>query len=206
MTSHRRILSTFDMKPTSAPAGAKPDELMIDWTTLPAASTASVYLPGVSADDILETAAGLNGYQPFTRIDGHTVSCHAKGITYLPIPRAQGNLAGLIDVELPATVKTGDQFTIIVNQITNAQASIGSRDAAPRIAPAVVGLPGTGKRLAWRKVAGTFNLAFKVKTRRKALPCVEQNLSILSWIFESIPPNSRWYPIFLRTSALSPVR
>jgi hypothetical protein len=198
MTSHRRILSTFDMKPTSAPTGARPDELMINWTTLPAASTASVYVPGVSADDILATAAGLNGYQPFTRIDDHTVGCHAKGITYLPIPRAPGNLAGLIDVELPATIKTGDRFTIVINQITNAQASIRSRGTAPRITPAVVALPGRGERLAWRKVAGTFNLAFKVKTRRKALPCVEQNLSILGWIFEAIPPNSRWYPIFAR--------
>ena len=69
MTRTRRILSTFDLKPTTAPDGAKPDELMINWTTLPVGSTASLYLPGVSADDILAAAAKLNGYQPLTRLD-----------------------------------------------------------------------------------------------------------------------------------------
>ena len=61
MTVPRHMLSTFDIKPTRAPAGAKPDELMIDWTTLPAGAKASLYMPGVSADDILMMAAAIHG-------------------------------------------------------------------------------------------------------------------------------------------------
>ena len=94
MTTTRHILSTFDLKPTTAPDGAKPDELMINWTTLPAGSTASLYMPGVSADDILTEAAKLNGYQPFKKIDANTVGCEAQGISYVPIPKVPATWPG----------------------------------------------------------------------------------------------------------------
>jgi hypothetical protein len=40
MTRSRHMLATFDIQPTSAPPGARLDELMINWTTLPKGSTA----------------------------------------------------------------------------------------------------------------------------------------------------------------------
>jgi hypothetical protein len=199
MTSPRHILSTFDIKATSARVGVKPDELMINWTSLPAGSTASLYLPSVTADDILKTAAGLYGSQPFTRLDGHTIGCKAQGIAYVPIPPAPGNLAGLIDVKLPASIQRGDKLTVAVNQLTTQSARIPvSGSANGNRIPQTAIDRNPDKTIAWRKVAGTFKLALKVKTREEALPIIEHNLSILGWIFESIPPNSRWYPIFER--------
>jgi hypothetical protein len=75
-----------------------------------AARTASIYLPAVSADAILSTAGSMYGAQPFTRFDGHTLGCDAKGIAFMPIPPGSGNYAGLLTVELPNTVSKGDKY------------------------------------------------------------------------------------------------
>src|SRR5260370_33004097 len=56
-----------------------------------------------------------------TRADDHTLQCRTGGITYVPIPPGAGiNYAGLLSVELPATVRKGQVFTIVVRQVTNA--------------------------------------------------------------------------------------
>jgi hypothetical protein len=197
MTAPRHMLSTFDIKPTQAPAGAKPDELMINWATMPQGAKASFYMPGLSADDILTMAARINGYQPFTRLDPRTVGCDANGIAYIPIPRAPGNIAGLIDVALPPDVRIGDKVTIAVNQITSQSARIpvAAGAYATQFVPADRNSIST---ITWRRVTGTFKLALKVQPIKDALPAIERNLSLLRWIFSAIPSNSRWYPIFER--------
>jgi hypothetical protein len=195
MTYHaQRILGTFDIKPTTTAIDAKPDELMIDWTTLPAGSTSSLYLPPVSAKDIRAMAAGMYGYQPFALVDAHTVGCDAQGVTYVPIPRALGNFAGLIDVVLPAKAQIGDKLTVAVSQLTNQSAEI------PVIVNpfADVAMSRRSRQVTWRKVTGAFQLALKVKPDNETRPVVERNLAILRWIFESIPRQSRWHPVFVR--------
>src|SRR5580704_17483592 len=176
MTSPRHILSTFDVKSASSPVGAEPDELMIDWTTLPTGSTASLYFPAAHADDILATAAGLYGYQPFAKLDAHTVGLRAQGIGYVPIPRAPGNLAGFVDVELPSRTRTGEKITVAVSQLTTQSATI-----RPDRAPQYVPIGKARGASTWRKVKGTFKLAPRVRSRRDALPILERNLSILRW-------------------------
>jgi hypothetical protein len=187
--SSRQVLSPFDIRATTTPlpAGVRPDELMFDWTGLPAGATASIYLPAVTADGILATAGAMYGAQPYTRIDAHTLGCQARGITFMPIPPGSGNYAGLLDVELPATVRPGDQFAVVVSQVTNA---LTGRDAG---ADATVP-PGQG----WRKIAGTFKLSVPVSTRAQILPAAERDLSILRWILQAIPPTDRWYPVMSR--------
>jgi len=188
MTSHPvRIAGTFDIKPTASPAGARPDELMINWCTLPPGSIAKIYLPGVSADDIRTQAGALYGYQPFTLIDANTVGCPARGISYLPIPRAPGNLAGLLDVVLPDDAAIGDRLVVTVSQLSTQTATVADRTT--------VAFSGSSKQLAWRKVTGKFQLALKVTETKSARPVVERNLSILRWIFAAIPSASRWYPV-----------
>ncbi len=189
MTSHpKRIAGTFDIKPTTAPAGDRPDELMINWCTLPPGSMAKIYLPGVSAADIRTQAGALYGYQPFTLIDAHTLGCPARGISYLPIPRAPGNLAGLLDVMLPDDAAVGDRLVVTVSQLSTQTANVAIDRAA-------VAFSGASRQLAWRKVTGKFQLALKVAETASARPVVERNLSILRWIFAAIPPASRWYPV-----------
>lgn len=86
MNSLWRILGTFDIKASASPVGAKPDELMIDWTNLPVSTKASIYLPSVSANEIIETAGGMYGFRFFTLIGAHTLGCKAQGVTFMPIP------------------------------------------------------------------------------------------------------------------------
>jgi hypothetical protein len=195
MTNPHRIIGTFDVKPTTAPASAKPDELMIDWTTLQPGSTASIYLPSASSKDIQTMAAAIHGYQPFGVVDAHTISCPAQGISYVPVPRVSGNLAGLIDVVLPSNVKIGDKLTVAVTQLANQSANLPIV-TVPSTTSIAVARP--TKQTTWRKASGTFQLALKVKTTSETLPIVERNLSILRWIFETIPQDSRWRPVFAR--------
>jgi hypothetical protein len=185
MSGAARILGSFDIKPTAAAAGAKPDELMIDFTTLPAGAVAAIYLPAVSADDIRAAAAAIHGYQPFSGIDAHTVGCEARGVVYLPIPRAPGNLAGFIDVTLPET-RPGGRFTVAVTQLTNA--GIGERDTAAA----------RRNRATWRTGAGSFQLALLAKRPAETRALVAGDLAVMRWLFQSVPPDSRWRPVFVR--------
>jgi len=199
MSAQRHMLSTFDAKPTHAGVGAKPDELMINCATLPKGARASLYMPGARADEILTLAAGINGYQPFGRVDAHTIEFSAAGIAYVPLPRAPGNLAGLIDIVLPEHIRTGDRITLTFNQLTNQSARIPTgrgREKEPETAEPTPRRP--TRTIAWRRVTGTFKLALKVKPVAEALPEIERNLSLLRWIFEMMPRDSRWYPIFER--------
>lgn len=201
MTAHR-MLSTFDIKPTlaTAPRSSMPDELMIDWTAVPAGSIASIYLPSASAEEIAGAAAAMCGSRIFVPVDANTVRCDALGVAYMPIPRAEGNLAGFIDVTLPRAVHKGDKLTVTFQQLTNKSATIPGRRG--RISRDAVGAFSAGsaptRQIAWRAVTGTFQLAQKVDGAVETLNKVERNLSILRWIFESIPRDSRWRPIFVR--------
>jgi hypothetical protein len=201
MTAYR-MLSTFDIKPTSPTAlpSGKPDELMIDWTALPAGSIASIYLPSANAEQIASAAAGMFGSRIFIPVDANTVRCDALGVTYMPIPRAPGNLAGLIDVDLPGAVHKGDRLTVTFQQLTDKSAAIPSRGS--RISRDAIGAVSAGsaptRQITWRAVTGTFQLALKVAGAAETLNKVERNLSILRWIFESVPRDSRWHPIFVR--------
>ena len=191
----RRMLGSFDIKPTTAPAGQKPDELMLDCTTLPKGSRARLYMAGISADEILAAAGAIHGYQPFERIDDHTIGFAAPGVLYVPIPRAPGNIAGLMDVTLPADVRVGDRFIVAVTQLTNRSALIAT---APRFDSPVVGPSRQTQTIAWRTPTGTYQLALKVKSELETLPLVAQELSILRWIFEAVPVGSRWRTVVLR--------
>jgi hypothetical protein len=185
MTVSRQALSTFDIKPTAAslPAGLKPDELMFDWTALPAGATASIYFPAIGASEIVKTAGSMYGSQPFTSIDANTVGCDCKGTTFMPIPPGSGNYAALLAIGLPPTVGRGGRYTVTVTQLTNAQGP--SRRAK-------------GGLLTWRKIVGTFHLAIKMESEAKSLPKIEQNLALLRWIFSTLPSASRWYPVMQR--------
>jgi hypothetical protein len=199
MTASHRILSTFDIKATSGSLDARPDELMIDWTSLPAGSKASLYLPSANADAVISKAASMYGFQSFAKINAHTIDCDVYGVSYLPIPAGQGNIGGFIDVQLPANVKKGEKFTVTISQLSNQYAATKGNRTDSSIGPATFVAGNNDARLIkWRKVTGTFQLALKVDGKAETLHIIERNLSVLRWIFESIPLDSRWYPIFVK--------
>jgi hypothetical protein len=190
----RTALDTFEIRPT--PAGLQPDqtpdELMIDWGKVPAGSVASIYLPGVDVDEVLTMASGMYTTHRLTRLDNHTLLCPTGGITYIPVPAGTGsNYAGLLSIDLPATVTRGQEFNIVVRQVTNAFGS----------PPVIIFAAAAGtapSKLEWRRVLGAFQLTIPVSTKGLLLEREERLLSVLRWIAEAIPHDSRWYPVFVR--------
>ena len=203
VASPHQVPQTFDIKPTAASLapGQKPDELTIDWGELPAGSKASIYLPGTSADTILEMADKLYSYHGLSRADAHTLNCTASGITYVPIPPGVGsNYAGLMTIDLPATVKRGQAFRVVSRQITNtSDRLVGQPPPLPGIEIAARARRAAATdQIEWRRVLGSFQLTIPVETKETLLVPEERLLSVLRWIFRGIPRHSRWFPVFRR--------
>jgi hypothetical protein len=197
VASPHQVPQTFDIKPTTASlaAGEKPDELLIDWGNVPAATRASIYLPGISAKTILDMANSLYTRHGLSSSDDNTLTCKARGTTYVPIPPGVGsNYAGLLTVNLPATVTRGQEFKVITRQITNISAE---RPGGVILLKAKQGAP-SEDIIEWRRVLGTFQISIPVETRAELLRPEERLFSVLLWIAEAIPKQSRWYPVFVR--------
>ena len=197
-----QALSTFEIRPTQIglQPGQTPDELMIDWGNLPKDSIASIYIPAVGADAILAMAARLYTSHRMVRADEYTVRCKTGGITYLPIPPGTNiNYPGLFSVELPATVRQGQVFNIVVRQVTNA---FGNRTSQQRKTETRRKTKVTDARVTeeieWRRVLGAFQLTIPVGKKGLLLEREERDLSVLRWIAEAIPHHSRWYLVFNR--------
>jgi hypothetical protein len=123
--SAHRVPQTFEVKPSAAPLQHGPlagrtDELMIDWGEVPVGSTARIYLPKVSSNEVLALASWMYGTHPLSAFDAHTIECKTiAGVTFVPIPHGVGGpLAGLFTVDLPQTVTTGEEFDIVVRRIS----------------------------------------------------------------------------------------
>src|SRR5207237_258524 len=115
--------------------GDPPDELMIQWGNVPRGSDAAVYIPGTSAAKVLEMAGELYPTHRLEQADAHTLRCPAEGITYIPIPAGTDvNYPGLLTIDLPSTVRKGEVFKVVVQQITNAA---GRRPAPPPPPPRI---------------------------------------------------------------------
>jgi hypothetical protein len=205
-----RVPQTIDVRP-SPPAQSTdrfsllsyPDEIMIDWGKTPLGSVASIYWPAVSAASVLQLAAQLYPAQTLSAADANTIQCKVVNpVTYIPIPAGTGgSFAGLLTVDLPASVRIGDEFDIVVRRITTRQvtkprdaetAGTGARPAA-HAPDAVVENP-----LVWRYATGSFLVKIPVQKESTILPVDENLLAILKWRLGLIGPGNRWYPVLLR--------
>lgn len=218
--SHR-IPDTFDVRPTSSrlPAGWTPDEIMIDWGNTPTGSEATIYLPRLEADQILDMAATLYGGTPLRRVDDSTLSAPVGGATWIPVPAGEGpSYAGLLTIQLPASVTRGEGFKVVVRQISSRAGKVtpppppplqAGRSASPASHRAggasVAGSAGTSiavpvERLSiqQRYTLGAFQITIPVRTKKTLLGPEERALSVLAWIAQSISPQDRWFPVFRR--------
>jgi hypothetical protein len=215
----RRALDTFEVRATNPllPERLPPDELMIDWGGLPHGSRASVYLPEVDAAQVVRTADRLYGTHRLQYADAHTIECPTGPTTYIPIPAATDlHYAGLLSVDLAPEVRKGQEFSVVVRQITNAA---GIRRGKPPGEPPVqidvaargdvavgdaalslfASASSEGNRvILWRTVLGAFQLTIPVKTKQVLLADEERMLSVLLWIAEGIAVHNRWYRVFER--------
>ena len=203
-----RVPQTIDVRPSPPAQSADstsilsyPDEMMIDWGKTPPGSTASIYWPAVSAASVLKLAAELYPAQTLSAADTNTIQCQVVSpVTYIPIPAgAGGSFAGLLTVDLPNTVRYGDEFDIIVRRITTKQVVVPTPPAPPKIAvPAVTAEADDENLLVWRYVTGSFLVRIPVQEESTILPGDENLLAILKWRLGLISPGNRWYPVLLR--------
>jgi len=232
--SAHRVPQTFDVKPsapppTTGPLAGQPDELMIDWGAVPVGSVARIYWPAVLSADVIKLASWMYGVHPLTASDAHTIEIKTvQGVTFVPIPQGTGDYyAGLFTVDLPQTVRTGQEFDIVVRRIGKRPRRIRPTPPpppppppAPKIAPAKRGtggnidLPEPGlplraarpsveaaaeEKLAYeRYIVGSFQVKIPVSTREAMLPAEETTLAILKARLEAFPTTNRWYPVLLR--------
>jgi len=192
-SASRLVPNPFQMRPTAAnlPPGAIPDQLMIDWGSTPVGSVATLYLPAASAADIILQAAAIPyGRKDLTLVDTHTLQFPTRGITYIPIPQnAGGNLASLFSVELPPGVRKGQEFNILVRQLTSVSEDVEN----PR------GVYEQGRpMIEWQRVLGTFQVKISVLTKAEMLAPEERLLSVFRWVLKTHSKQSRWYPVISR--------
>lgn len=172
-------------------ADNKPDELRLDFSELPDGCQASIYLPATGSATILDWATRLYTTHRLTAADAHTISMPASGTGFMPIPQGGDvNYAGLLTIDFPPGIRKGQQFAIAVSQLTSTGAV---REVIPQVSDAAA-----AQVRPWRRVLGQFNLTVPVLTKADILPDAERLLSILLWTARTIPPSSRWHPVFQR--------
>ena len=195
--------TTFEIRPTAAslPEHQTPDELMIDWNNTPSGGEATIYLPAVTAADVLTMANHLYPTHKLRRDGDHTIRCRTGGITYVPIPPGGSvNYAGLLTVDVDASGRRGETFDVVVRQVTNA---FGRKPPPPPPPPKLEdhaeGAEAIVTRgIEWRRVIGAFQLSIPVRNKEALILREERDLSLLRWIATAIPSTSRWYEVFHR--------
>ena len=200
-----RVPQTIDARP-SPPAQSTdptsilsyPDEMMIDWGKTPIGSVASLYWPSLGASSVLKLAAQLYPEETLTAADANTIQFRVVSpVTYIPIPPgAGGSFAGLLTVDLPASVRYGNEFDVVVSRITTRQVLAPTPPPTPPQPKA--SQPAAARLALWRYITGSFLMKISVQEESIILPGDENLLAILKWRLTLIDPSNRWYPVLVR--------
>jgi galactose oxidase-like protein len=183
----RTAQTSFDVKPSDVPteiltATATPatvstsrrlraDELVFRRNDLPHGTMVELYLPDVDIEDVLALSSLRNGPPTLKKVDDRTIRFELGEVTYVALPGGRElNIAGLMSVTLPKGIVAGQIYTLPVKQYS-------------------------GRTLRW---VGAFNLRIPVDHGPNLLPGETEKLSILRYIFETMPEKDRWYPVFER--------
>jgi hypothetical protein len=201
----RRMTHPVQVRPTPKNSLA-PDELMILWGSTPADSLAQLYLPALDAEAMIKTAQDLYPAQQLGLVDAHTISCVTRGVTFLPLPEGVALAAGLLSIDLPAGIKKGDSYSILVRQLTEASALLPPPPPppppAPKAAAEVTGsrvlILNPPNRVVWQRVVGAFRFTINISTKQQLLLPEERLLAVLRWMLTATPKSRRWYPVLER--------
>jgi hypothetical protein len=119
LVASRRMPHPVQVRRT--PQGSRnPDELMVLWGSTPSGSEAELYLPELSAPEILRLADRRYADHRLRIVDPHTIACPSGGATFVPLPEGGPLAAGLLTIDLPSGIRRGDAYTIMVRQLTDA--------------------------------------------------------------------------------------
>jgi hypothetical protein len=185
------VAHTFDLKPSSGgllptamvgqntgqatnravAARALPDELFLRWHDLPRDSIVQLYLPDADVHAMLAYASRRSGAGTLAAIDDHTIACRIGDATFLPLPGGRSsNIAGLLTIQLPPSVRTGQSYRVVAHQVSGISHSI----------------------------VASFQLTIPVSTASAMLPVAQRSFDVLSEIGATIAPGDRWRPVFDR--------
>jgi hypothetical protein len=215
-----RAPQTFDIRPSKAIGtpggnGLPPDELMIDWGNVPTGSTASIYWPAVTAADVIELAKTWGGAVGLSSSEAHTLTLTVEGgVSYLPIPEGAGqNFAGLFTLELPAGIRTGQEFEVLVRRISTRRAKHAPPPPPPpalqsapsrklekkrKPAPEAAAVIERERPALWRYVVGSFVVRIPVSNGERMRIPEEMTLAIMKWRLAHLSPGNRWAPVLER--------
>lgn len=223
-----RIPQTFDIRPSRVFVNSGnrltdlPDELMIDWGNVPVGSIAYVYWPQVQATAVINLADQIYSFHALEVADANTIQCQVtKSVTYVPIPPGTGeNYASLLTIDLPTTVRVGQEFNVVVRRVVTTYANVPPPPPPPPPPPQMAkfhfGPPpavttrrtpttaktsprtDVAKQKIWRYIAGAFQVKIPVATATTLLVPEENTLAILKWRLQSMAPTKRWYPVLER--------
>ncbi len=236
------IPQAFDLRPSKPllPTPGflldQPDELMIDWNNVPPGSTATFYWPHLNAADVIGLAGKSYASHLLSAADAKTIQCTVtRGVTYVPIPVAfGGSYAGLLTIDLPDSVKKGQEFNVIIRRVSTRRppppppiirvhsrkavvatdseptGNDGGADTGPDLDTTPVIPPGPPHRglytTNWRQISGAFQVRIPVTTADVMLPIEENTLAVLKWRLTQMPPAYRWVPVLERYVALIAAR
>jgi hypothetical protein len=158
---------------------------MIDWGRTPVGSVATLYLPEVSGEAVLDLAKQMYRSSHLVLIDEHTVQTRTGAISWIPIPKGNGNLTGLLTIDLPPIVRAGQSFAVVARQVTT-------------VSRPVIGVAEAATVRYSRRILGSFQVTIPVQTKDVLLAPQRRLLSNLRFIERSIPSTDRWYAAFRR--------
>jgi hypothetical protein len=214
-TDTHRVQHTFTIRPTTLKPQPRqgPDELMIQWGSMPHGTVGSFYLPGVTAEEIVRLADRLYTRNRWKAVDAYTVATTVTGgVSYLPVPSGSpSDLAGLLTLDLPSTVRAGQTFRVVLHQIIDSpaprprppvtvpQTGVFARTTAARTASALARSAAIVERTPnARHFLGAFQFSVLVQTRREILPIIERTQANLRRVIATIPNENHWYPVIQR--------
>jgi hypothetical protein len=202
IASHR-IPNVFELWPASLDTeeANSPDELLIEWRNTPKGSIANIFIPEIDAAQIVALADERYATHTLKQVDKQTIQLPVGGISYVPLPRvATLGLTGLLWVDLPATVHKGEEYTIVVRQVTDrTETPIPIvYDVADRITARYETIVKTGKKELprWRHIVGSYQITIPVRTKEVLVAPEIRLLSVLRWILKSMSTDDRWYAVF----------
>jgi hypothetical protein len=197
-TASRRVEHSFAIRPTAGNLAPKqaPDEMMIVWGNTPVGTEATIYLPGVRATEVLALARKNFNLQTLEKVDDHTLRCRTAGVTYLPIPQGGSlDLAGLITLDLPAGIREGQIFRIVVRQVVDRPSAPPPARATRQFIAAANEAAAASKA---RYIIGAFQFSVEVKKAPDILRADESTLTVLKRVIATVPIENRWYPVLRR--------
>ena len=198
--SAHRVPQTFAIKPSTpppltGPLAGRPDELLIFWGDTPVGSTAQIYWPGVSADEVVTLADWMYGVHPLRAADPHTIEVKTlKGVTFVPIPVGYGGgLCGTVQHRSAADGQngTGIQYRGAAREQKLRPAAPPPPPPGPKIAAhgnarggehhgASTSVLAVAVARVWeRYIVGSFQVKIPVSTAAAMRPAEETKLAIL---------------------------